>query len=223
MPFEPLTFLVLVLLGGVIAVDGTSLGQFMISRPFVAATLAGLVVGDPVSGAALGLMLEAFHLTVLPVGAAKYPEGGPAAVAGSAVYASAASPASAMVLTILLVLLLEYVGGESVRHLRQMNVKLVTVEHRPQLSARLLERRHWMAIGLDFLRGCVLVAGGVVVVSLASTYLYPLWGFGEELPQLLLIGIVAGLLVSAVALVGSRLWFALAGAAVTVALLLFQQ
>lgn len=222
MPLEPSTFLILVLLGGIVAVDGTSFGQFMISRPFVAASLAGLVVGDPVSGATLGLMLEAFHLTVLPVGAAKYPEGGPAAVAGAGIYASTASAPSALVLTILVVLLLEYLGGETVRYLRQTNIGLVTVDHRPQLRARDLEKRHWLAMALDFARGCLLVALGMVVIALASRHLFPYWGFGEDLPQMMLIGILAGLLASTVSLLGSRFWFALAGATVAVAFLVLQ-
>ena len=43
---EPL----LVLLGAGLAVEWTSLGQFMIARPVVAGFLAGVVTGDPVTG-----------------------------------------------------------------------------------------------------------------------------------------------------------------------------
>ena len=37
------------LLGGWVATDSTSFAQFMVSRPLVAASLAGWIVGDPVS------------------------------------------------------------------------------------------------------------------------------------------------------------------------------
>ena len=67
----PAEVLVLALLGGVLALDGTSLGQFMVSRPLVACVLAGLVAGDPAAGAMAGLVLEALHIAVLPVGAAR--------------------------------------------------------------------------------------------------------------------------------------------------------
>ena len=40
-------------------------------RPFPA--LAGAVVGRPMAGAMIGVVLEAFHLSVLPVGAARFP------------------------------------------------------------------------------------------------------------------------------------------------------
>ncbi|MED5200176.1 MAG: hypothetical protein VYB51_10255 [Gemmatimonadota bacterium] len=37
----------LAILGGLLALDATSVGQFMISRPLVAGTLAGWWLGDP--------------------------------------------------------------------------------------------------------------------------------------------------------------------------------
>ncbi|HET7464464.1 MAG TPA: PTS sugar transporter subunit IIC, partial [Longimicrobium sp.] len=61
------------LIGGLVALDGTSVGQFMVSRPFIAAALGGLAVGRPAEGVAAGVVLEARHLAVLPVGAARYP------------------------------------------------------------------------------------------------------------------------------------------------------
>ncbi|MEX0912584.1 MAG: hypothetical protein WD031_04060, partial [Gemmatimonadota bacterium] len=63
MLLDPTAWLLLILLGGLVAVDGTSVGQFMISRPFVAAAHAGWAVGDPIHGMVIGLVLEAFHLT----------------------------------------------------------------------------------------------------------------------------------------------------------------
>ena len=91
----------LLFLGGIAAIDGTTFGQFMVSRPLVSATLGGWMVGAPAQGALIGMVLEIFQLTVLPVGAARYPEGGPAAVAAGAVFAS--GPAGAGALLVMLV------------------------------------------------------------------------------------------------------------------------
>ncbi|MQA88875.1 MAG: hypothetical protein GEU90_01390 [Gemmatimonas sp.] len=209
---DPLTFVVLSLLGGVVAVDGTSFGQFMVSRPFVAATLAGWIVGSPLEGAAIGIVLEAFHLTVLPVGAARYPEGGPAAVAGGAVYALSDHEPSTLLLGVLVVLLLEWVGGETVRLMRRANVRLMNDKHKFQGTARWLELRHVAAIAVDFLRGMVLFAVGALILVATVRFVAPLWGLGEELPRLLLAALVPGLLASAVRMVGWRAWFAAAGA-----------
>ena len=44
----------LALLGSWAALDGTSIGQIMVSRPIVSATLAGWLVGDPATGLLVG-------------------------------------------------------------------------------------------------------------------------------------------------------------------------
>jgi mannose/fructose/N-acetylgalactosamine-specific phosphotransferase system component IIC len=213
MPLDAGTFLLLMVLGGMVAMDGTSFGQVMISRPFVAATLAGWLVGDPVHGALLGVVLEAFHLNVLPIGAARYPEGGPAAVAGGAIYATSNLAPSTLLLTVLFVLALEWVGGESVRYLRQTNVRLVPSGQHTAVSPKRLEIGHVEAMGLDFVRGIFLVAGGTVLLALAHSLVGPFWGLGERVPQVVLTGLVAGLLTSAAKVVGWRGWFVVGGAA----------
>src|SRR3954471_14228937 len=99
------------LLGGLLALDGTSVGQVMVSRPLVAASLGGLVVGHPAAGMAIGVVLEALHLAVLPVGASRYPEGGPAAaVAGAAyaAYAPAGGGSAALLAAVLFALAMEW-------------------------------------------------------------------------------------------------------------------
>ena len=83
---EPAGWAVAVLLGAALTLDGTSVGQFMLSRPLVACTLAGAAAGSAALGAALGVVLEALHLAVLPVGASRYPEAPAAAVAAATVF-----------------------------------------------------------------------------------------------------------------------------------------
>ncbi|MEX0912682.1 MAG: hypothetical protein WD031_04555, partial [Gemmatimonadota bacterium] len=162
-----------------------------------------------------------FHLTVLPVGAARYPEGGPAAVAGGAIYAVSDLAASTLLVTVLLVLLLEWVGGETIRLMRQGNIGLVAEERPGWKTAAALERRHLTAIGLDFARGMLLVIAGILLLWAGHRFVLPRWGMGEDVPQVVLTALVAGLLASSVRLVGLRGWFAAAGAICGVGLLLF--
>jgi mannose/fructose/N-acetylgalactosamine-specific phosphotransferase system component IIC len=75
--------------GGVVGLDLVSVAQVMISRPFVAGTVAGFLIGDPGAGAMVGATLELFALDLLPIGAVRYPDYGPAAVAGAATAAGA--------------------------------------------------------------------------------------------------------------------------------------
>lgn len=153
------------LLGGLLALDGTSVGQLMVSRPFVAAALGGAVVGRPAAGMAIGVVLEALHLAVLPVGASRYPEGGPAAVAAGSVYAAAqATPAAAsatLLVAVLCALALEWVGGRTVVALRQLNVRFAGAPP-DGIAPGELARRHAAPIALDFVRGALLTLLGVI-------------------------------------------------------------
>ncbi len=56
----------------------------MISRPIVAGPLAGLLLGDPISGMWVGGVLEILSLRQLPIGASRGWDTGPAAVAAAA-------------------------------------------------------------------------------------------------------------------------------------------
>ena len=51
-------------LGGLLALDATSVGQFMISRPLVVGVLAGVVVDQPLLGATIGAILELYLLVL---------------------------------------------------------------------------------------------------------------------------------------------------------------
>ncbi|SOD02772.1 PTS system sorbose-specific iic component [bacterium JGI 053] len=150
-------------LGGLLALDATSVGQLMVSRPFVAAALGGALVGHPAQGMAAGVVLEALHLAVLPVGASRYPEGGPAGVAAGAVYAAQAPSAAAsatLLVAVLCALALEWIGGRTVAAMRQVNVRFAGAP--PEgLTPGGVARRHGAPIALDFLRGAVLALLGV--------------------------------------------------------------
>ncbi|MEE8546841.1 MAG: PTS sugar transporter subunit IIC [bacterium] len=55
--------------GGVVSLDRTCFGQFMVSRPIVAAPLLGLLLGYPNEAVFIGLVYELLFLRSLPVGA----------------------------------------------------------------------------------------------------------------------------------------------------------
>src|SRR6187549_2171976 len=112
--------LVLSLLGGLLALDGTSVGQFMFSRPMVAGTLAGGLIGAPMEGFLVGALLEIYLLVSFPVGGSRFPEGGPAAV----VAAAATDAPGGLALGVGMGLLWGQVGGLSVTALRMANARL---------------------------------------------------------------------------------------------------
>lgn len=157
------------LLGGALALDGTSLGQTMASRPLVASTLAGALVGAPGSGAMLGLVLEALQLNTLPVGAARTPEAAPGAVAAGAVYASLPPTPLLLLSAVAFALLWERLGGETVHRLRQFNGRLA----RPESAGNTLAHRHLRSLAADGVRGALLTAAGLVLFAAAAPWLAP--------------------------------------------------
>jgi PTS system mannose-specific IIC component len=56
------------LVGGLIGLDQTAVGQFMISQPIVAGPLTGWLLGDPVSGLIIGAVLELLWVLDMPIG-----------------------------------------------------------------------------------------------------------------------------------------------------------
>lgn len=81
------SFLPLTMLAALLGLDVVSFPQAMISRPIVAATLAGALVGDPMRGLVIGIALELVALENLPFGASFYPEWGSASVVAGGLYA----------------------------------------------------------------------------------------------------------------------------------------
>lgn len=54
--------------GGIIGLDRTAAGQFMISQPIVAAPIAGWLLGDSATGVMIGAVLELLWVLDMPVG-----------------------------------------------------------------------------------------------------------------------------------------------------------
>lgn len=197
----------LLFLGGLVGLDATSGPQLMFSRPIVAATLAGLALGRPAEGLLVGALLEAFAVIVLPVGAARYPESGTAAVAAAAAYALAAGPGlepAARLVAVAFGLVWERVTGATVTVTRRLNERLVADAGAPAAAlapaqpgapaaaaapvvagspvpgalARAVERRHLTAMAVDFARGAVVTAVGAALGSLVIGALAPHWSGG---------------------------------------------
>jgi mannose/fructose/N-acetylgalactosamine-specific phosphotransferase system component IIC len=202
----------LALLGGVVGLDGTSVGQLMLSRPLVSATLGGLVAGQPVQGAAVGVLLEALHLGVLPVGASRYPEGGPPAVAAGAVFALSPGSGTMLLVTLLFALAWESLCGWTVQWMRSTHARYAVPEGTAATELDGVVRGHLRAIAADFARGAAMAALGVGVLAALSAAV-PLVRLPPGLPQLLAAGIAAAAFASAMASFGARLRWFFAGAA----------
>ena len=116
------TLLPLGLLGAVLGLDTVSFPQAMLSRPLVAATCGGALLGAPVDGLIMGATLELIALETLPFGASRYPEWGSASALGGALFAEAGDrSAGAMIIALVAALATAWVGSWSMVRLRQKN------------------------------------------------------------------------------------------------------
>lgn len=147
-------------LGGLLGLDGTAVGQFMLSRPLVAGLLAGWVAGDAVQGALIGTVLELYLLVSVPSGGARFPEGATATVVAVAC-AVPFDGAGGLPLGVAAGLVWGQVSGATVDAQRHLNARLVPDTPAPDV-ARSLTRGHLLAVLLDFVRGAVVTAVGIV-------------------------------------------------------------
>lgn len=148
-------------LGGLLGLDGTAVGQFMLSRPLVGGFLAGWAAGDPMLGAAVGMILELYLLVSVPSGGARFPEAGTATVVAVACAVPFEGP-GALALAVAGGLVWGQVGGATVDLQRNLNARLVPEPGDAENAVRRVSVGHLTAIALDFLRATVVTAVGVL-------------------------------------------------------------
>jgi len=164
--FSPHVVLSLLVWGTLVGLDLVSVPQAMISRPLVAGTVAGWLVGDVEAGLRIGVLFELFALDVLPVGAARYPDYGPATVAAVALGAGAPWELS-LGLSAALGLVLAVLGGWSLQIVRRWNAR--AIQRRAAALAAgessAIRRLQYGALLRDAVRGFTLTLLGIVAAS----------------------------------------------------------
>ena len=161
--------------GTLCGIDLVSVPQMMIARPLVAGALAGAILGDVETGLRLGVLFELFQFDILPVGAVRYPEYGPATVAA---VSAAHAVRGGFGLGVIVGLVIALLGGLSLEALRRLNARaanraLALIEAG---DAAALVRVHVAAIGRDGIRALCVTAAGLALAELARTMLGPVLG-----------------------------------------------
>lgn len=191
---ELIDLIPLALLGGVLGLDVVSFPQAMISRPLVASTLAGALIGQAASGLLVGAALELIALETLPFGASRYPEWGSASVVGGAIFATYPEhPPGAMTLAILAALATTWIGGWTMVKLRQLNA-VWAGQKRSALEAG----SRGAVIGLqlqgmtaDFVRGAVLTAIAYAALAPLAAMCIAIWSTDARVSRSLVVGLAA--------------------------------
>ncbi|MEE2668811.1 MAG: PTS sugar transporter subunit IIC [Gemmatimonadota bacterium] len=166
-------------LGAVLALDATSLGQFMISRPLVAATLAGGLLGEPGLGIQIGAILELFYLSEMPSGGFRVPELGPASVVAVALASTTGGPAG-VVIGITAGLLVSELGGLTVEAQRRLNMTVTASVEATRVNELRLVCAHLLAMSLDFVRGGIVTLVGISVGTQVIGIVADRWTLSSE-------------------------------------------
>ena len=150
--------------GTLVGVDLVSVPQMMIARPLVAGTVAGALLGDVETGLKLGVVFELLQYDILPVGAVRYPEYGPATVAAVAT-AHAAAGALGLGLGTVVGLVTGLVGGVTMHLMRRINSRIVNAASVALESGdpQVLVRLHVGGIMRDVARAALVTAVGLAL------------------------------------------------------------
>lgn len=213
-----LEILPLALLGALLGLDVVSFPQAMVSRPIVAATLAGAFVGNPPAGLLIGVVMEMIALDTLPFGASRYPEWGTAGVVGGALLA--AEPAGmpgALPASLLAALLTARISGWSMVVLRRIIAsRLERTRDRIEAGSRdALLTLHLSGMTMDLLRGALVTTIAMLIFSPLVAAMVAVWGtesaYSHAVVVVLAAIVAGGALWKVFHSVSNILWFFLAG------------
>jgi mannose/fructose/N-acetylgalactosamine-specific phosphotransferase system component IIC len=150
--------------GTLVGLDLVSVPQAMISRPLVAGALAGAMLGDLATGLRLGMIFELFQYDIMPLGAVRYPEYGPATVAAVGV-AHASAGALGIGLGTVVGLVTGLLGGISIHFMRRANAWAVR-RHTDALErgdVSVIVRLHVTSILRDAARAALVTGAGLAL------------------------------------------------------------
>jgi mannose/fructose/N-acetylgalactosamine-specific phosphotransferase system component IIC len=214
------------LLGALLGLDVVSFPQAMISRPIVAATLAGAFIGHPPAGLLIGVVLEMIALDTLPFGASRYPEWGSAGVVGGALFgAQPHGMPGALPACLLAALLTASISGWSMVVLRRLiAMRLEQTRDRIEEGSRnALLSLHLSGMSMDLLRGGLVTITAMMIFAPLVRAIVAIWG-SDSAPSRAVVVVIAAIVAGAALWkvfhsVRHVLWFFLAGLLVWVGLL----
>jgi len=222
---SPPSLVLLLAVGAVVGLDLVAVPQAMLARPLVAGFLGGAVAGRPLVGLTIGALLELFAFETLPVGAARYPDWGPAACAAGALAALRGGwDGTWMVGVMVVALLAAWLGGVTMHLERRLNAAQVRRREAAIESGdpRALAALQLGGMARDAARAALLTAFTFLVGERVARAVEAGWRAPRALADVAVIGTALGVAAwSAWRLYGqrpSRRWLA-AGAVAGIAVL----
>jgi len=170
-----LTYLLLLLLAGIVATDTTSGPQMLFSEPLVSCSLGGVIIGDPAIGIEIGMMFQLLWIGYMPLGAVRFTDSNMGAIISLAslytagdLFSLAGSEYRAAVIPALIVGIAAGLAGSRFRHrVRRFNNRvsetLLSKVERGETPS--VTPWHLAGIGASFFRGTLMA---VVFIPLGA-------------------------------------------------------
>ncbi len=189
----PMDLMFLALAGALVGVDSVTWLQSMISRPIIAGTIGGALVGGPAAGFLVGAFLELLSFRHPPYGAARYPDVATASLIAGAGYAAAGGRGLGSLLLVLVAgWAIGWIGTRSVQILRAFNTRLAMDSVYLARKPVRIEVRQRLGIALDGFRAALLTASFTIPVALLATYANRVtgrWEGGSVAAGLVVVGL----------------------------------
>ena len=176
-------FLIILVWGGIVALDTTAVFQVLISQPLVSCTIVGLLLGNPTVGIIIGIVMELPWLLEITAGGARFSESNLGSVTAASIAIIAIQVTHRQEISFLLALLtgvlISYLGGKLVIWQRKKNDLIMNhIDSFEVPNSRQVWQHHYFSILLTFISGGVFVA----VLSVAvGKWLLPV--IIENVPQ----------------------------------------
>jgi mannose/fructose/N-acetylgalactosamine-specific phosphotransferase system component IIC len=169
--FMQTELILMVLLGGVVALDNTEAFQTMLSQPLLVGPAVGLLLSDLEGGLRMGILLQLAYLWVMPIGTADLPDPSVGSLVGCAGYVLLGrlfpdKPYVLLFLVLLFTILFSQFCGWGLIQQRRLNRKLLPRADvcAEKADTRGLSRLFLWGLGLSFLRGMAFSVLGLVCI-----------------------------------------------------------
>jgi mannose/fructose/N-acetylgalactosamine-specific phosphotransferase system component IIC len=192
--------------GTIVGLDVVSVPQSMVSRPLIAGSITGLLISlihpdlylvpPLLTGMIVGATLELYALDVLPVGASRYPDYGPATVAAVNAAVGWPRPEVGLGAAAGVGLVIAVLGGWAMQVVRRANAAAIQ-RRAAALSAGeadAINALQWGGIRRDIARSAGVTLTGLVLAELV----WPLLPSGSENYKWLTVVAVGGGLAAAI-------------------------
>ncbi|MCP4728021.1 MAG: hypothetical protein GY863_23480 [bacterium] len=166
--------IIIAIVGGIVAVDTTAFGQFMLSQPLFSASVLGLVLGDAQCGVEIGIIMQFIWLKQVPAGGTMFLNGNLGTITAAAALLLAKdtfahSHQALLFNAVIFGLAASYLFGFFTSLKRRSNIMLIKKagDELDKGNIRGLERYHLVGVAATVISGMI----ATVLISIAGKFL----------------------------------------------------